>query len=194
MNYLHTKRAIATGVVVTSLVTLGLSGPAFAAGPSDKDYCTDTALALSDGYDVIFVQPGGIRHNGTGDDEVFIGTSGVDDIDGKGGDDVICGFNGADELRGGSGDDSIFGYAGNDDIWGERHDDFIDGGFGSDDIRGGDGEDELVGGDQDDEIRGGDGADELDMDPNRRAGTDDLRGGSGNDSCGPADGGVRNSC
>lgn len=122
----------------------------------------------------------------TDGDDVILGTSGPDVINGGDGDDIICGQggddvinggDGKDLINGGSGDDTINSGQGLDTVFGEGGDDFVSGGRGKDTIFGGAGDDDLRGNEGTDTIDGGAGDDEL------RGGqkADLLVGGTGND-------------
>lgn len=89
---------------------------------------------------------------GTSDNDVIVGTSGDDSIDGGLGHDLVCGD---------GGDDAIDGGIGNDDLCGDGGNDTIDGGIGDDDICGDEGNDDIEGGIGNDNIDGGNGTDAL---------------------------------
>jgi len=105
---------------------------------------------------------------GSGADEAFYGTPGVDVINAGGGNDVIYGYGGNDVLCGGQGADRIFGGRGND---------LLSGGGGSDLLKGGGGNDDLFGNGGKDRLKGGNGVDFL----YGGAGKDILKGGNGDD-------------
>lgn len=162
---------------------------------------TDGALSVAQ---VAYVT---VRRNaveGSGGDDVILGSMCADEIDGgdgddnidaRGGDDIVTGGNGDDHIVAGDGDDTVFAGAGNDIVFGGRGDDHISGGDGDDRLygedgddilfgdagddllSGGDGDDILVGGDGDDVLDGGDGDDVL-IDG---AGRDRTLGGNGDD-------------
>src|SRR2546423_9041175 len=90
--------------------------------------------------------------DGTGKDDVIIGSDGDDTINGKGGDDVICGKLGNDSISGGPGNDTIRGDGGDDDL---------DGGPGHDAVRGDSRHHTLARGTGQDGPLRGDGADLL---------------------------------
>ncbi len=108
-----------------------------------------------------------LLEGGKGDD-VLEGGAGNDELDGGAGDDVLEGGRGNDLLKGGAGDDQLEGGRGNDILKGGRGDDQLNGGRGNDVLEGGAGNDVLKGGRGNDELNGG-------------AGNDELEGGSGND-------------
>ncbi|MEO0914557.1 MAG: hypothetical protein AAFY59_16505, partial [Pseudomonadota bacterium] len=118
--------------------------------------------------------------------QLLIGTSGRDNLEGGGGNDFIIGRAGADDLSGGNGDDTIFAGRGNDMINGDDGEDLIRAGGGNDTAFGGDendiifggfGDDTLGGGAGEDFIFGSQGSDTLSGD----AGDDFIFGGFGND-------------
>jgi len=82
---------------------------------------------------------------GTPGDDVIIGTSNPDMIDGGGGDDVICGYQGGDTVIGGEGADYVDGGGGYDDVVGDEGDDHLYGSAGGDALFGGEGSDDLFG-------------------------------------------------
>ncbi|MBL8660604.1 MAG: hypothetical protein JNM75_12705 [Rhodospirillales bacterium] len=96
---------------------------------------------------------------GNDQDNVIIGTSYADGLDGRGGNDRIFGDYGDDLIYGGSGNDSLAGQAGNDTLWGGVGNDHLGGGTGNDTLYGEAGVDALTG----------------------RQGADTLSGGGGND-------------
>ena len=116
--------------------------------------------------------------SGTNDDDVIIGTDGVDVINAGRGDDRIEGLGGDDVLCGDNGEDLILGGDGNDVIVGGNEDDTLVGGDGDDDLRGGNGNDVLIAGDGDDSLAGDNGKDELYGDD----GDDTLHGANGVDA------------
>lgn len=89
---------------------------------------------------------------GTSGDDVIVGSSLADVIDGGGGNDLICGAGGDDTITGGSGNDRVIG------------------GVGKDTLRGGDGNDVVLGGAGNDQLFNDIGADDLDG----GAGTDSV--------------------
>ncbi len=122
----------------------------------------------------------------TGTNEIFVGTSGDDnivgttsgdDIDGLAGDDVLAGLEGDDFIFGDTGEDFLKGGAGDDVLNGGDNNDKLKGGIGSDQLFGGKGADKLIGGDQADQLFGAQGADRL----KGGKGADELTGGKGND-------------
>ena len=119
------------------------------------------------------VIPGG----GSGGQNVIVGTSGDDVLNGTASADIICALGGKDVVEGLAGDDQIFGDGGEDLLSGGDDDDLIFGDDGKDAISGDAGDDALDGGGQNDDIRGNQGNDVL----WGRNGQDQLRGGGGND-------------
>lgn len=117
------------------------------------------------------------RRNGTGKNDLFVGSEGNDSFYGLAGNDVIYGFGGNDLLRGGDGHDLIFGGLGNDWLYGDGGNDTLSGGTGNDYLDGGDGNDLLYGGAGDDAINGGAGSDTM----FGGLGSDKLYGGDGDD-------------
>jgi Ca2+-binding RTX toxin-like protein len=65
-------------------------------------------------------------------DDVVLGFSGNDVVDGGGGDDVLAGADGADSLSGGAGHDVIYGGGGTDTLDGGENGDWLFGGAGND--------------------------------------------------------------
>jgi Ca2+-binding RTX toxin-like protein len=115
---------------------------------------------------------------GTGADDLIVGTLGRDVISGLGADDNLIGLSGHDTIDGGSGDDQIAGGDGNDFLYGGDGNDQIAGGGGNDFISGGAGDDHLYGEDGDDEIHGDAGDDEI----HGGDGHDEILGGMGQDT------------
>ena len=147
---------------IAAMTTVGTSAVvSAAAGPGLKSFCTNTQAAVNAGYTVLFVPVGGLPFDGTGNDDVIIGTAFRDDIDAKAGDDVVCALGGNDDVTGGRGEDSIFGDAGRDDLTGGDGSDFLAGGSENDDLRGGNQPDVLNGGGGTNTCNGGLGNDSL---------------------------------
>ncbi len=116
---------------------------------------------------------------GSGFNNVIIGTSGADELEGTSGPDLILGLDGDDEIHGLQQDDCIDGGAGNDQLYGEAGRDVVLGGGGDDTLDGGNAKDYLFGGAGDDTLVGTNGPDILDG----GAGTDRICvGGRGPDS------------
>lgn len=113
---------------------------------------------------------------GSNGDDVIIGGSRKERLDGRKGHDRLCGRGGEDQLQGRAGDDRLSGGSGADRI---------DGGPGSDLLRGGAVGDRLEGGSGADSIRGNAGRDRVDAadgDPDR------MLAGGGRDRIGAQDG------
>lgn len=145
---------------------------------------------------------------GTAGNDVLIGVSGGDSIEGGAGNDTITGATGSNVLHGGQGADSITGGAGFNQINGNRGADtivgrsqsgdwllggqgndvidasgstgrnFVNGNLGADTITGGSGADTLLGGQGDDVIHAGSGAAFISGD----LGNNTLYGGAGQDT------------
>ncbi|MCO6451482.1 MAG: hypothetical protein J5I90_11905 [Caldilineales bacterium] len=118
--------------------------------------------------------------SGNNSNNLIIGGSGADTLDGSAGDDCIIGAGGNDTILGGDGADVIFGNGGNDTIYGDRQ--YI--GSYNDLIYGGDGDDTLYGdgsllGSGNDTIYGEAGNDWINGDGFFASGTDFCDGGSG---------------
>lgn len=84
------------------------------------------------------------------EDDIVVGGTGRDQINGLDGDDQIDGKDGDDTLVGGTGQDALTGGAGND---------LLEGGAGNDSLAGWSGNDTLIGGAGDDHLSGQDGRD-----------------------------------
>lgn len=151
---------------------------------SDTDF---GALDVNGFGQIVFSQPQGPADVvGTGQADLFTGTSvddvaraggGDDQFSGGAGDDLLNGQVGDDVLRGGAGDDTLFGGDGGDDIDGGDGADVARGGADDDVIAGGEGPDSLYGDDGDDAIDGGGGDDLV----KGGAGGDVIEGGLGDD-------------
>jgi|GEM_PF-3603990 len=118
---------------------------------------------VTDNFESLAVQWSGMeqvvlpRIEGTGGDDVLLGTTMNDNLRGNSGNDLIKGGFGNDRILGNDGDDEIHGGEGNDLLGGQNGNDLILGGGGNDTIFGGAGVDELHGGAGDDTIWGRDG-------------------------------------
>ncbi|ALU42869.1 calcium-binding protein [Pseudoalteromonas rubra] len=123
----------------------------------------------------------------TASDDVIVGFTQPDLIEGGAGDDTIQGLQGNDHLTGGLGNDQVEGGEGRDTLYGGGGNDTLNGGEGidrlfggydNDTLDGGKDDDYLVGGEGQDKLIGGFGNDRLD------GGYDDdiLQGGSGEDT------------
>jgi Ca2+-binding RTX toxin-like protein len=131
---------------------------------------------------------------GDSNDNVLNGGAGNDEILGHGGNDELIGGSGNDNIRGGGGGDLIDGGAGNDYLTGSPGNDTISGGDGDDYLTGSPGNDTINGGAGDDRVYGSDGNDTIDTgdgDDYVRSGPGDdvVNTGSGNDEVygGPGD-------
>lgn len=105
-----------------------------------------------------------VTDRGTGENDVFTGTSqadvyhgggGNDTIEGMGGDDILCGGGGEDHISGGTDKDLIFGGEAFDALDGETENDTINGGPGDDVIHGGPDNDTVSGGPGIEKLAGG---------------------------------------
>ena len=105
---------------------------------------------------------------GEGND-LLIGYSSDDALQGLGGNDTLLGRVGNDTLNGGSGNDFLQGEAGEDTLSGGDDRDFLHGDKGNDSLNGGAGSDELYGGEGNDILDGG-------------VGNDIMEGGAGSDT------------
>ncbi|MCT7973072.1 CAP domain-containing protein [Laspinema olomoucense] len=94
-------------------------------------------------------------------DDIIIGSSEGEFINGNGGRDRIYGSGGNNTLRGGKGDDYLFGGANNDILNGNNDNDVVFGGEGNDIVRGGKAHDDLYGEGGDDNLTGDFGTDVL---------------------------------
>jgi len=135
--------------------------------------------SASDGDDIVFL---------TDNQDTVLGKDGDPDGHLFGGNDILIGNTlankvngdaGNDYMYGGGGNDTLYGDAGNDTIEGADGIDFLTGGSGNDDILGGDGNDALFAGTGQDSLSGGAGDDELFSLATDQA--DAILGGSGND-------------
>jgi hypothetical protein len=98
---------------------------------------------------------------GLAGDDIIIGSTDGELINGNQGRDRIYGTGGNNFLRGGMDDDTIVGADGNDTINGNQGNDIIFGGSGQNLLRGGKGDDSLYGGSGDDVLIGDFGTDVL---------------------------------
>ncbi|MGD8475608.1 MAG: matrixin family metalloprotease, partial [Burkholderiales bacterium] len=119
----------------------------------------------------------GVFLYGDDGDDIIMGHSGADIVDGGEGDDTIMTYRGADEISGGGGNDFIVSGSGADRVWGDDGNDQIVAGGGADEVYGGKGNDVLKGEDGMDVLHGDEGDDVL------IGGLDDdeLHGGRGDD-------------
>lgn len=96
---------------------------------------------------------------GSLEDDLLIGYTGADTINGADGADTLRGNGGADQLNGGAGMDTLTGDGGNDVLNGGRGWDSLHGGADNDTLYGDEGFDTMDGGAGDDSLYGGAGAD-----------------------------------
>ncbi|MNH53292.1 Bifunctional hemolysin/adenylate cyclase precursor [compost metagenome] len=117
----------------------------------------------------------------TGGDDIVVGGSAGDTLNGMAGWDWLDGKGGNDILYGGAGNDVLLGGSGNDQLFGGADDDYLAGGDGNDTLNGEDGADTLVGGAGLDTMNGGAGDDLFIVDYNDGQ-SDYLIGGAGSDT------------
>ncbi|NJR63766.1 MAG: calcium-binding protein [Cyanobacteria bacterium CRU_2_1] len=86
--------------------------------------------------------------NGTNNNDILLGSSNSDKIQGLAGNDILIGLAGDDTLEGGDGIDVLLGGRGNDSLEGNKGDDIMLGGAGNDILEweDGDGSDLMIGG------------------------------------------------
>jgi Ca2+-binding RTX toxin-like protein len=96
---------------------------------------------------------------GSLEDDLLVGYTGADTINGGNGADTLRGNGGADQLNGGAGMDTLAGDGGNDVLNGGRGWDSLHGGADNDTLDGEEGFDTMDGGAGDDSLYGGGGAD-----------------------------------
>ena len=135
-------------LTVGDLEGTGLESVSFTGGDGD-DFLDGTEATRS------------LEASGDAGEDVLLGGSAADTLDGGAGDDLLAGGRGPDDLSGGEGDDVLLGGRGRDDLFGGAGDDELNGGRGQDLLDGGDGDDLLNGGRGDDILQGGLGRDEL---------------------------------
>jgi hypothetical protein len=114
---------------------------------------------------------------GCGGNDLLIGGSGADYLDGGDGNDIIIDAQGNNTVFGGNGNDLIITGSGNDTIDAGAGNDRVFAGPGNDHVKGGAGNDILLGGDGNDTIDGGADNDLI----LGQGGNDNLYGGDGND-------------
>jgi Ca2+-binding RTX toxin-like protein len=116
----------------------------FILGGSGNDDITAGAAGGGAGNDTLTVSPGssGFLFGGSGDD-VLVGRSRFDDLEGGVGNDTLSGGASSDYLSGGRGDDTLRGDDGPDSILGNQGNDWLSGGLGRDDLFGGLGNDTI---------------------------------------------------
>ena len=94
--------------------------------------------------DLIGLAPPPLTLDPQNQDNVLLGTAGVDSLGGLGGNDLLDGLAGDDWLVGGEGDDVLRGGAGSDTLEGGVGNDVLDGGAGADRLEGGLGDDIYI--------------------------------------------------
>jgi Ca2+-binding RTX toxin-like protein len=107
-------------------------------------------LVALDGNDVVI---------GSTDAEIINGNQGDDTIQGGGGDDLVLGGKGRDRISGGFGNDQVNGNLGEDLVFGGAGNDTVRGGKDADLVSGEDGNDVVIGDLGTDVLVGGNGAD-----------------------------------
>jgi Ca2+-binding RTX toxin-like protein len=120
--------------------------------PNDFDTATGTATTSLNG---------GGNSNGTGGDDVIVGTGSANNLLGGNGNDTIYGGGLGDNIQGQANNDSLYGQAGADVISGDTGVDVVYGGSGADTLNGNDGNDSIFGGSGNDSIDGGSGMDTI---------------------------------
>ena len=121
--------------------------------------------AFAQGWAVTFLEADRLgftrsfTEQGSGADNLFLASSGDDNIFGNGGDDAIQTFGGNDTLHGGDGNDTLSGGTGDDRLEGGAGNDELYAGAGNDTLNGGDGNDLLIGSMGVDHLNGGSGSD-----------------------------------
>ena len=121
--------------------------------PMEHRCLTPSELPMGHGEDPVNVI------DGTGGDDILVGTDGDDEINGFGGIDILCGFGGKDHLVGGGNVDVLLGGSQKDDLRGKAGFDYLDGGPHKDKLFGNNGNDFLHGDSHDDKLQGGGGVD-----------------------------------
>lgn len=145
-----------------SVPETGADDDTFAVTPNSLKPARCSALNLTN------LVAGSGTFNGTGANDLILGSAAADTVNAQGGTDCVLGGGGGDTLRGGGGADIIIAAAGNDNVRGNRGDDVIYGGSGNDSLQGNrqndtiygeSGDDQLIGGRQTDFCDGGTGTD-----------------------------------
>ena len=113
----------------------------------------------TDGDDLVVGTTANNTLDGGANSDVVLGDAGDDTIRGGGNRDILRGGSGNDSLSGGDAADIILGGSGDDVLEGDAGNDLMLGGAGNDSLMGGTGNDTLIGGAGDDTITGGDGED-----------------------------------
>lgn len=122
-----------------------------------------------------------VTHTVSGGDDIFLGGSGNDTLQGYAGWDWLSGGAGNDVISGMEDNDVLLGGDGGDALYGGYGADYLAGGTGNDSLYGEAGEDVLIGGGGADSVYGGDGNDILLVDQTDGV-YDYLDGGSGADA------------
>jgi Ca2+-binding RTX toxin-like protein len=150
----------------------------------------DSLYAGLRGENEIWGGPGNDQLHAYGGSDVLIGGDGDDVLDAGAGSQTLRGGSGNDLLMCGAGNDEARGEAGNDSIYGSGGSDTIDGADGRDWIEGGDGDDLLKGSADNDVLLGGVGNDQL----YGGTGVDNMMGGDGDDTLVAVGGSHSDSC
>jgi hypothetical protein len=137
--------------------------------------------------DIVMGTTGNNAIQGGQGNDAILGLAGNDNLNGGNDDDVVDGGAGNDTLSGGNGNDFVYGSTGNDLLDGRSGNDTMEGGSGNDILNGGHNNDVLDGGTGNDILNGGNDNDELDGGAGNDvldggSGADTMEGGSGNDS------------
>jgi len=127
------------GLILLALVTIGVAVAASNSVPetgADIDSFSIGADSLKpsdcDGLTLTNLVTGSGTIQGTGANDLILGSSGADTIRGGNGDDCILGGGGDDDISGMGGNDVLLGQAGDDDLDGGPFTDVCDGGAGTD--------------------------------------------------------------
>lgn len=145
--------------------------------PAIPDECSLIADQIEN---VIIGTTGDDNLDGTSKSDLIFGMGGNDKIDGGGGNDCIVALDGDDHVEGGSGSDVIILGNGNNFADGGSGDDTIYAGSGNDTIEGGSGSDKIFAGEGNNHVDGGSNDDEI---TGSERGQTYADGGSGNDVC-----------
>ena len=138
------------GLFLIALIAVSAAS-AFAAANSvpftrlDEDTLSISANDLKPsecaGINLTNIVAGGGSINGTGANDLILGSAGDDNMRGQGGTDCIVGGGGDDRLSGGGGGDVVLGGGGDDTLLGGQGNDSLYGGLDTDDCDGGQGTD-----------------------------------------------------
>ena len=129
------------------------------------------------GVDVMNGGLGNDQIYGSGGNDTLLGAEGDDWLYGGDGNDQLLGYSGNDWLFGGEGSDSLYGQASDDHVYGDAGNDRVRGNSGMDQLFGGSGNDFMMGDSEDDSMYGESGIDQL----FGWTGVDRLDGGDGDD-------------